>query len=41
MEGEVKERLIRVENDSSESEDEPEPEAREGNGGGWESMEED
>jgi periodic tryptophan protein 1 len=40
-EGEIKERLVRVESDSSESEDEgiPEPE---GNGGeGWESMDED
>lgn len=42
MEGEVKERLTRVQNDDEDSDDEdgiPEPE---GNGGeGWESMEED
>ena len=42
MEGEIKERLVGVQNDSSESEDEGEPETGEGKGGeGWESMEED
>lgn len=42
VEGEVKEKLVRVEDDSSESEDEPEPEGKEAKGGdGWESMDED
>jgi periodic tryptophan protein 1 len=44
VEGEVKEKLVRVEDDSSESEDEPEPEpeGKEATGGdGWESMDED
>jgi periodic tryptophan protein 1 len=44
VEGEIKERLVGVESDSSESEDEGEEEAavetREANAG-WESMEED
>lgn len=44
VEGEVKERLVRVENDDS-SESDDEPEEGEGNGGngadGWESMDED
>jgi periodic tryptophan protein 1 len=42
VEGEIKERLVRVENDSSDSEDEGVPEPEEVKGGdGWESMEED
>lgn len=42
MEGEIKERLVGVENDSSDSEDEGGAEVEEGkNGEGWESMEED
>lgn len=42
-EGEIKERLVRVENDDSESEDEgiPEPEGGNNAGEGWESMDED
>lgn len=40
VEGEIKERLVGVQNDSSESEDDGEAEGGEGNGGeGWESME--
>lgn len=43
IEGEVKERLVRVENDSSdeESDDEGGAEVANGNGEGWESMDED
>jgi periodic tryptophan protein 1 len=42
IEGEVKERLVGVEEDSSESEDEGgAEEGEEGKGGGWESMDED
>jgi periodic tryptophan protein 1 len=42
VDGEVKERLVGVEEDSSESEDDDGPEeADEGKGGGWESMDED
>jgi periodic tryptophan protein 1 len=44
VEGEVKERLVRVEDDDSsgESDDEPEPEGQGGKGrDGWESMDED
>jgi periodic tryptophan protein 1 len=41
VEGEVKERLVGVESDSSESEDEGIPEAEGKTGDGWESMEED
>ncbi|OWP01270.1 hypothetical protein B2J93_5550 [Marssonina coronariae] len=42
VQGEIKERLVGVDNDSSESESGEEPEAGENNGGeGWESMDED
>lgn len=42
VEEEVKERLVGVDDDSSESEDEPEPEGNEGKSADrWESMEED
>ena len=42
VEEEVRERLVRVDDDSSESEDEPEPEGNEGKSADrWESMEED
>ena len=43
MEGEVKERLVRIQDDSSdESDDEGGAEVAEGNAdGGWESMDED
>jgi periodic tryptophan protein 1 len=42
VDGEIKERLVRVEDDSSESEDEGEPDDGGGKTGeGWESMEED
>ena len=42
VEGEIKERLVGVQNDSSDSEDDGEAEGGAGNGGdGWESMEED
>ena len=42
VEGEIKERLVGVQNDSSDSDDEGEAEGGEGNGGdGWESMEDE
>jgi periodic tryptophan protein 1 len=45
VEGEVKERLVRVEDDDSSESDDEEAEEGEGNGGngkdGWESMDED
>jgi periodic tryptophan protein 1 len=41
IDGEVKERLVGVEEDSSESEHEENAEGQEEKGGGWESMDED